>query len=77
MSKKQQPDFEKSLVELEGIVTSMERGEMSLEESLETFERGVSLARMCQKTLNEAQLRVEKLLDFDDPEQRETVTDDE
>jgi exodeoxyribonuclease VII small subunit len=60
------PDFEKSLTELESLVERLESGELSLDESLAQFKRGVELARHCQDVLNKAQQTVEKLLDIDD-----------
>lgn len=62
---KTQPDFEKSLEELEALVEKMEQGELTLEQSLQHFERGVALSRECQTALEQARLRVEKLLDDD------------
>ena len=63
MSKKQtQPDFEKSLAELEGLVETLEKGELSLEETLKQFERGMSLTKHCQEALKSAEQRVEILL---------------
>ena len=56
------PDFEKSLAELEQIVARMEAGELSLDESLQQFERGVVLARACQQALQVAEQKVELLL---------------
>ena len=56
------PDFEKSLAELEKIVGRMERGEQSLDETLKDFERGMVLSEKCQKNLDEAQLKVDKLV---------------
>lgn len=53
--------FEKSLDELEKIVEQLEKGEMSLDESLKQFEKGINLARLCQKTLNEAEQKIEIL----------------
>lgn len=58
----QAPDFEKSLAELEQIVAQMESGELSLDESLKQFERGVVLARSCQQALQAAEQKVEILL---------------
>ncbi len=55
-------DFEKSLEELEALVGRMEQGELSLEQSLKEFERGVELTRHCQKALQEAEQKVEILL---------------
>ncbi|MES1944296.1 exonuclease VII small subunit [Salinisphaera sp. PC39] len=59
-------DFEKSLAELETLVENLESGDLSLEASLEKFERGVALARDCQNALKTAELRVQQLLDRED-----------
>ncbi len=63
MAKKQTPNFEDSLEKLEDIVHSLEAGELSLEESLSTFEEGVKLTRQCQSALQEAEQRVTVLLE--------------
>lgn len=55
-------DFEKALAELEQLVGRMEQGELTLEQSLKEFERGVELTRHCQKALQEAEQKVEVLL---------------
>lgn len=60
-------DFEASLEALEQLVEQMERGEMSLEESLAAYERGVGLYRRCQGALEQAELRVKLLSDPVDP----------
>ena len=60
--------FEKSLDELEQLVARMEQGELSLDDSLKSFERGVSLYRNCQGALEQAELRVKLLLDPQDPD---------
>jgi len=60
------PDFEKSLAELETLVERLESGELSLDESLRQFKRGVELTRHCQGVLDRAQQTVEKLLEIDD-----------
>ncbi len=57
------PDFETSLNELESLVQQMESGDLSLEQSLQQFERGMALTRTCQEALSAATLRVDKLLD--------------
>src|SRR4051794_19249282 len=49
------PDLEKSLAELETIVESLENGDLSLDESLKQFERGVALTRQCQAALRAAE----------------------
>jgi len=56
------PDFEKSLAELEQIVERMEQGELSLDEALKQFERGIALTRSCQTALQQAEQKVEILL---------------
>ncbi len=55
-------DFEKSLAELESLVEQMEAGELSLEDSLKRFERGIELTRACQAALRLAEQKVEKLI---------------
>ncbi len=56
-------EFEKSLDELEQLVVRMEHGELSLDDSLQSFERGIALYRNCQSALDQAKLRVSELLD--------------
>lgn len=53
--------FEQALRELEETVTKLEAGELTLEESLELFERGQKLAIYCNELLEKASLRVEQL----------------
>ena len=55
-------DFEAALKELEGVVEQLETGSLSLDVSLALFERGVELARLCKTRLDEAELRVSKLV---------------
>ena len=59
----QPPAFEEALEELESIVERMEEGELSLEESLKLFERGMDLTRQCQKALDKAEQRIRTLTD--------------
>ena len=65
-------DFEAALEELESLVASMESGELSLDDSLRAFERGIALTRACQTALNNAELKVAaltadgELVDFED-----------
>lgn len=61
--KKASLSFEQSLVELEEIVKGMEKGDLSLEESLKAFERGVQLTRDCQTALKEAEQKVSLLVE--------------
>ena len=53
--------FEQSINELEGIVKELEKGELTLEESLQQFEKGIGLARRCQDVLNQAEQKIEIL----------------
>lgn len=69
-------NFEKSLGELETLVSHLEEGDMSLDESLKSFERGVSLFRDCQSALEKAELRVKLLMDPEDPNGAEPFDDD-
>nr|VFJ58484.1 MAG: exodeoxyribonuclease VII small subunit [Candidatus Kentron sp. FM]VFK11713.1 MAG: exodeoxyribonuclease VII small subunit [Candidatus Kentron sp. FM] len=51
-------NFEQSLAELERLVAHMEQGDLTLEETLENFERGIQLSKTCQKAIDEAEQRV-------------------
>ena len=53
--------FEAALAELENIVTSLERGEIALEQSIEIYERGEALKKHCEAQLKAAEKRVEKI----------------
>lgn len=61
MTKKPASSFEKNLRSLETVVEQLESGELSLEESLAQFERGIVLARECQRALQEAEQKVQIL----------------
>jgi exodeoxyribonuclease VII small subunit len=53
--------FEKAMGELEAIVTELERGEISLEKSIEKYERGEHLKKRCDALLKEAEMRISKI----------------
>lgn len=55
-------DFEAAMSELESLVERLETGDLPLEESLKSFERGVALTRSCQSALKDAEQKVEVLL---------------
>jgi exodeoxyribonuclease VII small subunit len=80
---KQPLNFEAALDELEQLVERMEAGDLTLEQSLAAFERGVALTRDCQKALKEAELRVQALtetsagLALEDIDAQELEADDE
>ena len=56
-------DFESSLKELESIVEKLEDEDINLEDSVKSFEKGISLVKECQKQLHNAELKIKKLLD--------------
>ena len=71
-------DFEKQLENLEALVQSLESGDLSLEDSLKSFESGIAVARECQQALRAAEQKVELLMrqgdelvsqPFDSPDQ--------
>ena len=53
--------FEEALDELESIVNSLERGDISLEEAIKAYERGTELKNQCERRLKEAKMKVEKI----------------
>ena len=55
-------DFEKSITELEKIVAGLEKGDMSLDDMLTLFEKGIKISRECNKTLDAAEKKVSVLL---------------
>lgn len=59
---KKNMNFEESMLRLEQIIRSMERGEVPLEESLKLFQEGTELVASCEKMLENAQLQVNKVL---------------
>lgn len=72
MTKKKESafNFEESLASLESLVTAMEDGDLSLEESLQAFEKGIRLTRECQAALQKAEQKVQVLINENgDPEQ--------
>lgn len=56
--KKATPGLEKALDELEGLVEKMEQGDLSLEQALKDFQRGIELTRACRKALQEAEQKI-------------------
>ncbi|MEH6801112.1 MAG: exodeoxyribonuclease VII small subunit [Halopseudomonas sabulinigri] len=61
--KKTTVDFEQSLGELQKLVERLESGELSLEESLSSFEQSVALTRDCQQALTQAEQKVQQLVE--------------
>ena len=53
--------FEKAMTRLESIVEELERGDLNIEKSLQIFEEGIKMSRVCSNKLNEAEAKIEKL----------------
>ncbi|MDO9106742.1 MAG: exodeoxyribonuclease VII small subunit [Methylovulum sp.] len=76
MPKKKATTFEDALAELEQLVNQLEQGDISLEDSLKSFERGVTLTRTCQKALQEAEQKVQILIEKNGTQSLEPFTDE-
>lgn len=76
-TRKKTPNFEQNLEELETLVTALESGGMSLEDSLKAFENGVRITRECQDALKDAELKVKVLSQNTQGEIVESPLDDE
>ncbi|SUZ97677.1 uncharacterized protein METZ01_LOCUS50531 [marine metagenome] len=61
--KDQKKSIEKNLTELERLVEELENGDLELDQALKKFEQGVKLSRECQKTLEEAEMKIKILMD--------------
>jgi len=53
--------FEKAMTRLENIIEELERGDLDIDKSLEIFEEGIKMSRLCSKKLNEAEAKIQKL----------------
>ena len=69
-------DFERSLDELEQLVQRLEKGDLSLDDSLQAFERGIALFRNCQGAIEQAEQKVNLLLNPAAPESAEPFDPD-
>ena len=74
--KKTTVNFEKAIKDLEKIVEDLESGELSLEQSLKTFEKGIKLTRQCQGELEKAELKVKKLVEENGELRTKPLTND-
>ena len=77
MKKPENQSFEESMGELESIVNNLEQGDLSLEESMTLFERGLSLSSASQKKLTTAEQKIQILLNNNGEEQLQPFTDSE
>lgn len=62
----EEPTFERSLTRLEEIVEQLERGDLSLDESLSLFQEGIALSRLCTRKLDAAEKQVQQLIRMED-----------
>ncbi len=62
MAKNSSETFEKTFKELSDLVEKMEQGDLSLDQSLDCFEKGVKLSKTCQQLLEKAEQKIETLL---------------
>ena len=60
--------FEKGLSELQKLVQELERNDISLEQSVENFEKGIKVAKYCERKLKDAEDKVKAILDQTDPQ---------
>lgn len=61
MSKKERQSFEEALSRLEEIVNELEEESISLENTIKLYEEGIKLSKICTETLEQAELRIEKV----------------
>ena len=62
-NKKTQKSIESRLAKLESILEELESGDLELDQALKKFEQGVKLSRECQKTLEDAEIKIKILMD--------------
>ena len=70
------PDFEKTLAELEILIENLEQGDLSLDQSLSGFKKGIELTKQCQAALDNAQQTVELLTNTQDEDSLKTFEPD-
>ena len=72
-AKKNTQSIESRLTELEKILEELESGDLELDQALKKFEQGVKLSRECQKTLEDAELKIKILMDNELKETNENL----
>ena len=77
VTEKKAVDFEQQLGSLEALVESLESGDLSLEDSLKSFEQGIKVARECQTALKQAEQKVEVLMRQGDELVSQPFTEDD
>ncbi len=74
---KKKPDFEQSLEKLEELVETLEAGDLTLEQSLKSFEEGIALSRVCQSALADAEQTIKVLTEKNGQQSFDTIGTDE
>lgn len=72
-AKKNTQSIESRLTELEAILEELESGDLELDQALKKFEQGIKLSRECQKTLEDAELKIKILMDNELKETNENL----
>ena len=72
-AKKNTQSIDSRLTELEAILEELESGDLELDQALKKFEQGVKLSRECQKTLEDAELKIKILMDNELKETNENL----
>ena len=70
-------NFEKSMENLENIVTELEKGDLNLDESISKFEEGIKISKQCNKILEEAEKKITILLEKDGEVKEENFVSEE
>lgn len=74
--KKQKQSFEDAIEELENVVEQLEKGELTLEESIDFFQKGIELSKYCGKKLDEIEKKISVLIDNGQSEVSEEILPD-
>ena len=73
-SNKKNKCIEAKLIELEEILEDLESGKLELDDALKKFEKGIKLSRECQQTLEEAEMKIQVLMEDELKDSDETLT---
>ena len=73
-SNKHSKSIEAKLIELEEILEDLESGKLELDDALKKFEKGIKLSRECQQTLEEAEMKIQVLMEDELKDSDETLT---
>ena len=73
-SNKNSKSIEAKLIELEEILEDLESGKLELDDALKKFEKGIKLSRECQQTLEEAEMKIQVLMEDELKDSDETLT---